>query len=79
MGANRRAQRPAEEPQPLNVRYVPGGRRDVVGQHLGAGAVLAVIGDHDAPFVESPRAAEAVHDAIDLAFGTFAAFARAAD
>lgn len=48
-------------------------------QPVHAGAVLAVIGDHDKPFVESPRAAEAVQDAIDLAFGTFAVFARTDD
>jgi uridine phosphorylase len=38
-----------------------------------AGAVLAVIGDHDQPFVEGPRGDEAVEDAIELAFGVFAA------
>lgn len=37
-----------------------------------AGAVLAVIGDHDQPFKGTPRATEAVEDAIELAFETFA-------
>ncbi|MEN9579171.1 MAG: hypothetical protein RJA70_2180 [Pseudomonadota bacterium] len=37
-----------------------------------AGGVLAVIGDHDEPFKDSPLAALAVDDAIELAFGTFA-------
>ncbi len=41
-----------------------------------AGAILAVIGDHDQPFRESPRAAEAVEDAIELAFETFAQLRR---
>ncbi len=35
------------------------------------GGVVAVIGDHDQPFKESPRAAEAVEDAIELALDTF--------
>ncbi|HEX2733709.1 MAG TPA: hypothetical protein VHM70_18995 [Polyangiaceae bacterium] len=36
-----------------------------------AGAMLAVIGEHDQPFVDSPRAAEAVEDAIELGFACF--------
>jgi uridine phosphorylase len=36
-----------------------------------AGALVAVIGEHDAPFSESPRAEEAVDDMIELALDTF--------
>ncbi len=36
-----------------------------------AGGLLAVIGEHDAPFSDSPRVAEAVEDMIALAFDTF--------
>jgi uridine phosphorylase len=36
-----------------------------------AGALLAVIGDHDQPFADTPLAGRAVEDAIDLAFAVF--------
>jgi uridine phosphorylase len=45
-------------------------------QRVMAGGVLAVIGEHDQPFTDSPRAAEAVEDAIELAFGTFVELVR---
>lgn len=41
------------------------------------GAVLAVIGDHDAPFKESPKAATAVDAAIEFALDTLLALHRA--
>ena len=41
-----------------------------------AGAVLAVIGEHDQPFKDSPRAAEAVEDAIELALCAFVELVR---
>jgi uridine phosphorylase len=41
------------------------------------GAVLAVIGDHDVPFKESPKAATAVDAAIEFALDTLLAFHRA--
>ena len=40
------------------------------------GAILAVIGEHDEPFVDSPRAGEAIEDAIELAFDSFAQLAQ---
>lgn len=40
------------------------------------GAVLAVIGDHDVPFKESPLAKTAVDDAIEFALDTLLAFHR---
>jgi len=41
-----------------------------------AGALLAVIGDHDAPFSPSERAGHAVQDMIELALGTLVELAR---
>lgn len=39
-----------------------------------AGGILAVIGDHDVPFKESPLAATAVDEAIELGLATFVEF-----
>lgn len=41
-----------------------------------AGGLVAVIGEHDAPFSQSPRVAEAVEDTIELAFDTLVELVR---
>lgn len=50
------------------------GPRAEAKARVQTGAVLAVIGDHDEPFKESPRAATAVDAAIDFALDAVVAF-----
>ncbi len=52
------------------------GRRAEGIASVHAAGVLAVIGEHDQPFVDSPRVAEAISDAIDLALDGFAELSR---
>ncbi len=50
------------------------GPRAQAKERVHAGAVLAVIGDHDAPFKDSPRAGDAVEDAIEFALDSLVAY-----
>ena len=55
------------------------GPRAEAKERVHTGAVLAVIGDHDVPFKESPLAGQAVDTAIDFALHSFVAYHNSVD